>query len=389
MIYGADEFWEKCYSLAYSEYTQGNDSLFTAQTFPEILTEAINNVDEAIRQNEEVTEEQKCDLLSAACAGLFEKMIGNHFKDGESLADPNILKAELTMLRRAFSKGGTLEGIKIDMPSAARPNIIRLMSVIHLSIKEPQSFQISGGLQKFLASLDILRRIKSEEACNLHKEICKHDPALSLGEVMNEIRSNFHSYIDPGQLPRVQSRGGLAWLKANGADIDAISDMCGEAISVVLSGLRGLDLEPFSRLSRLTLDCIGHVEEMDGVSEKTKIIRNEILKSVLVCDGMGDKSPDYEWVEYIQESYRPGDEKGLDAHSLVTLVEHMPEYMLDAAEIKSLAVGQEDTLKSAIQDICSEKARLKVVERLGIEHVYTSNEVLCMRGHQFGGELGL
>lgn len=389
MMYGADRLWEACYSHAYSEYTGGNDLLFSAQSFPEILSEAINGVDETIKQSQGITEEQRRELLSAACTGLFEQIIGNHFKDGESLADPSILQAELIMLRRAFSQGGPLEGVKIDMPSAARPNILRLMSVIHLSIKEPQTFQISGGLQKFLAWLDLLRMSKAKEACDLHEQICKHDQTLSLSEILNEIRHNIHSHIDPGQLPRVQSRGGLAWLKANEADIDAISDMCGEAISVVLNGLRGLDQEPFSRLSRLTLDCIGHVEAMDGVSEKTKIIRNEILKSVLVCDGMGDKSPDYEWVQYIQESYRPGDENGLDAHSLITLVEHMPEDMLDAAAIKSLAVGQEDTLKSAIQDVCSEKSRLKVVERLGIERLYTSNELLAMRGHQFGGDLGL
>jgi len=380
------ELWDKCYSLAYSEITRNDDSLFSIHVFPKVLTKAAIMVGQSIKQNETLTEDQKREALSHACEGFCNQIVNNHFKEGEGLADSSILLGELLMLRRAFSHGGPFEGVKIVMPSAAHPNILRMMSVIHLSIKEPHTFEVSGGVQKFLASLDILRKWKAEEACQIHMEMRKYEPAVSIDEVLSEVRHNIHKYIGESQLPRLQSRGGLEWLKVNDANVCAIMDMCGDAI---LKLPAGSDLEPFSRLSRLTLDCLGYLDAKAELSEKFKKIRFNLLKRVLVCDGIGDNSPDYEWTQYIRESYRSGDENDLDVYSLVTLIENIPTEMLDVGAIKSLAVGREDDLKSAIQDICTDKFRHKVVHTLGIEHLYTRNELLLMQGHQFSGDLGL
>lgn len=376
--------WEESYDKVLSKHFGRDESRINAFNHPLIMAETISDIGASI--NPSLSQVERKAELTKSCRSLCDVMLKSTLKDGELLADPDIFASELLMLRRSFGEGGAFHGIKIPMPNAADSNILRLMPIIHLAIKEPSLIQFASGVQTLIASMDLFRPQRISEAITLHALLRKYDPSISFDEVLFDTRKNIHKHIISDHLPAIQSSGGIKFLIDNSSDIYEVLIRCGKAVD----GIDTLtDFGVLYRLFKLTSDCVAHVEATSGISDVVGNIRSTMLDRVLSSLVLGNNARDPAWACLMTDSYRPGDELTLSHRHLVTLAQHLPAERFGPGSFKAVVVGHEDSLKSAISDACPESARHKVVRMLGLEHSYTRNELIAMQGHQFTGDLGL
>lgn len=91
----------------------------------------------------------------------------------------------------------------------------------------------------------------------------------------------------------------------------------------------------------------------------------------------------------IKTAYTEGAEKDLKGIQFLTYVQYTPSDELNVEVVKEKVSSDPQYFKREIDTFFDKRVQTDLVSKLGMEHLYTSNELLIMQGHQFSGDLGL
>ncbi|WP_274644305.1 hypothetical protein [Pseudomonas serbica] len=383
--------WHSAYKDAFGAHYWADQDIPTQDGFHEVVLDAANRISNSIKEQPNSNEEARLEKLTEVTQELLKQLTGTLHGELNKFHEVESLVKDLTLLRKIFSEGGPFSGVPILMPPDYQPFIFRITPIIHLLIKEPETFVISGsgGLPQFLADLELLRPGEIEKVGKLLGVIQGVEPTLSFDELMADVRSNIHDLISSNsRLASVQRRGGIEYLLKHDADVSEIIKKCDHSIGNHL--YIGESIEPFTQIHRLTVDCLNHLEIKSLITpRKAEAIRQQLLSTTLTNAALATDRHDFDWAPMIKAAYTEGAEKNLEGILFLTYIQYTPANELNMAIIKEKVADKANYLKSELEEFCDKRVRNELVGKLGIEHLYTSNELLIMRGDQFAGDLGL
>jgi hypothetical protein len=380
--------WHQAYKNAFDSRYWADMDLPTQDSFHELLLEAANAVSDSIK-GLPYSEDERSEQLTSASEELCKQLAGTHHLELNIFYKASSLEKDLAVLRKIFAVGGPFYGVEIKMPPEYQPFVFRVAPLIHLIIKEPETFQVEGGLPQFLANLELLRPGEIEKISKLLGVIQEFESTLSFDELMADVRSRIHDLISSNsRLASVQRRGGLEYLLTHGADVTSIVKRCDHSIANHFYA--GETIEPFTQINKLTHDCLHYLEseKLIDVSE-AKAIWKRLLSATLNLACLSEEKQNFDWAPMIKAAYTEGAEKDLKGIQFLTYVQYTPSDELNAEIIKDKVSSDPQYLKRELDVFFDKRVQNDLVSKLGMEHFYTSNELLNMRGHQFAGDLGL
>lgn len=383
--------WHQAYKASFGSRYWADQSITNQDSFHEIMIEASNSISKAVKEQPDTTEKIRLNNLTETTQDLVIQVIRTAHGESDTFYEVESLTKELTLFRTLFSEGGPFAGVPIMMVADYQPLIFRIAPLIHLLIKEPETFALSssGGLPQFLADLELLRPGEIEKVGKLLGVIQGVEPTLSFDELMADVRSNIHNLISSNsKLASVQRRGGLEYLLLHGADVNSIVDRCNHSIANHFYA--GETIEPFTKINKLTQDCLQYLEseKLIDVSE-AKAIRNRLLSATLNQACLSDEKQNFDWAPMIKAGYTDGAEKDLNGIQFLTYVQYTPTNELNAEIVTEKVSSNPQYIKRELESFFDKRVHNDLVSKLGMEHLFTSNELLIMRGHQFSGDLGL
>lgn len=382
--------WHLAYKEVFGSKYWPDQEIPTQDSFNEIVLEAANLINKSISELN-LTEEARLDKLTNVTHDLLIQIMRTQHGGLNKFYEVESLTKTLELLRNIFSEGGPFSGAHIEMPADYQPLIYVISPLIHLLIKEPETFVVSrsGGLPQFLADLELLRPGQIEKVGKLLGVIQGVEPTLSFDELMADVRSNIHNLISSNsKLASVQRRGGLAYLLHHGADVNLIVERCKHSITNYIYA--GETIEPFTQINQLTHDCLQYLEreKLIGAREAREIWKR-LLSATLNEACLSDEKQNFDWAPMIKAAYIEGAEKDLKGIQFLTYVQYTPSDELNSEFIKAKVSNNEQYLKGELDEFFDKRVQNDLVIKLGMEHFYTGNELLIMRGHQFAGDLGL
>ena len=381
--------WSDAYKKAFESHYKAGEEVSTIDSFHELIFEAANFISDYIRSNPLNTEKVSLHFLNEFTQDICKQFIkSDHLEAGIS-GEVFGLKKSLDLFRKLFCEGGPFAGVQITMPAEYEPGIAQISPLIHLCIKEPENFSVVGGMPQFLVKLELLRPSQIAKMRNQLTILDGIEPNTSFEEIMIDVRSNIHSMaLDNDQLSCVERRGGLEYLLRYGADVRTILNRCDYSVSSHMYS--GETVEPFTQIFKLTHDCLAYLEGQDEITASEALAIQQRLFTMTICHaGLSSDKQQFDWTSMIKTAYTEGVEKDLDGVLFLTYLCHTP-----AAEINQEVVQQKVStslprLKKEMDACCDNQVLNDLVSKLGIEHLYSTNELLIMRGHQFSGDLGL
>lgn len=305
----------------------------------------------------------------------------------ENATDSTAVKAKgLAFLRQIFAPEGPYPGVTTGsftfLETAECPKFAMLA---HLTIREPETF---GHLRKDVFS-DLLhhklvypaRYRAIEKALN---ELGRFENNLPLDMVMADAVTHLHEHLrDYHTMAAFQDQCGFSSLLAHGSNIKATLHRC---LEIVEAG--EAKFTSFSKMFRLTQDCINHLEQEGADSDLVDVSRKHLLRNALEASGKQKNKDADVWTPMIRELAHALDET-LDTRQVLSYLYYLPTHERDSEIRKFVDKLDPGEVKKCIKRDYVPAERYGFICRTDLKHFYTQNELLVMLGHQFSSDLGL
>lgn len=383
--------WHQAYQEAFGSRYFPDQDIATQDIFHEIILEAANQISNQVNKAVDFSEEVRLSHLTVITSDILMQLIKTNHGELNNFYEASCLEKDLTLLRKLFCYSGPFYGVPISLPPEYQPFVSRITPLIHLLIKEPETVSATAfrGLPQFLADLELLRPSEIEKIGKLLGVIQGFEPTLSFDELMSDVRSNIHNLISSNsRLASVERRGGLEYLLTHEADVSSIVKRCDHSITNHFYA--GETIEPFTQINKLTHDCLHYLESENLIDvSEAKAIWKRLLSATLNLACLSEEKQNFDWAPMIKTAYTEGAEKDLKGIQFLTYVQYTPFDELNLEVVKEKVSSDPQYFKREIDTFFDKRVQTDLVSKLGMEHLYTSNELLIMQGHQFSGDLGL
>jgi hypothetical protein len=321
----------------------------------------------------------------------FKNLFGQYLDDNHTdilQGEPATIVKGLQFLRRLILPGGPYAHLPLTGGYSCLDfdEIPKYAQLAHLVIKEPETFgHLRETVFKDLIHHQLQYPGRFKSIAKALDKLCQIEPTLTLNEAMADLETNIHdNFRSYTTMAAFQEQGGLARLLESGANIKKTLNRCLEIVEGTVANNKS-----FGSMFRLTLDCINHLEAEEGITpEEARANRSQLLRNALEVSGR-QKSKDAQiWSPIIRELANAVDDS-LQPRHLLSYLHYLTLDEIDPSAFRLIAEVDPKVFKQYLKRDYLEPTRFALIERVGIKHLFTENELLVMCGHQFAADLGL